>query len=320
MTSPWTGRSDQEKKPELTRRWHQNIQNYQEKNRGPGVALLGLACDEGVKRNHGRVGAADGPWYIRKAMANLPWHRQDPAYDAGDIQCHNGNLEAAHQAFSEQVTALLDKQLIPVGLGGGNDISWGSYLGLINYLLERSPADKKPKVGIINFDAHFDLRLPENGPSSGTPFWQMAQFNAEKGIPFHYLCLGISASSNTRALFHRARELSVTYRMDTQFNLLNLESLKTDIRRFIIDKDHIYLTIDLDVFPASLAPGVSAPAVRGTPLEVVEPLLNIIIESGKVRLFDLAELNPKYDIDHRTARLAARLIHLLTTQDTTDVY
>ena len=186
-------------------------------------------------------------------------------------KCHNGELEAAHQAFSEQVTALLNRQLMPVGLGGGNDISWGSYLGLINYLLPKSPTDKKLRLGIINFDAHFDLRVPENGPSSGTPFWQMAQFSKKKGIPFHYLCLGVSASSNTKALFHRARELSVTYRMDNQFTLLNLESLKADVQHFISDKDHIYLTIDLDVFPASLAPGVSAPAVRGAPLEVVEP-------------------------------------------------
>ena len=318
MTDPWTGRSDQEEKPALARRWHQNIQSYHEKIIGPGIALLGLACDEGVKRNHGRVGASNGPWHIRKAMANLPWHRLDPAYDAGDIKCPNGNLEDTHQNYSEKITALLDRQLIPVGLGGGNDISWGSYMGLINHLSKQPPAKTPLQVGIINFDAHFDLRLPEQGPSSGTPFWQMAQFSEKSGIPFHYLCLGISASSNTRALFHRAQNLGVTYRMDNLFNLLNLESLKADVQHFISSKDHIYLTIDLDVFPASLAPGVSAPSVRGIPLEIVEPLLNTILESGKIRLFDLAELNPEYDIDHQTARLAARLIHLLTAQDSTD--
>ena len=71
----------------------------------------------------------------------------------------------------------------------------------------------------------------------------------------------------------------------------------------------------LYAFPASLAPGVSAPAARGIPLEVVEPLLDIIKHSGKLKLFDIAETCPKHDIDSHTARLAARLIHQLAGQN-----
>ena len=65
------------------------------------------------------------------------------------------------------------------------------------------------------------------------------------------------------------------------------------------------------LFRLAWFPGVSAPAARGIPQEVVEPLLAEIKTSGKLRLFDLAELNPKYDIDQRSAKVAARLVHLL---------
>lgn len=71
--------------------------------------------------------------------------------------------------------------------------------------------------------------------------------------------------------------------------LLNLPSLQQDLQQFIDRVDHIYLTIDIDAFPAALAPGVSAPAARGIPPEVVEPLLDIIKHCSKLKLFDIAE-------------------------------
>ena len=81
-----------------------------------------------------------------------------------------------------------------------------------------------------------------------------------------------------------------------------MENLKKDLIAYINSVDHIYLTIDMDAFPAAVVPGVSAPAARGISMEVVEPLLKIIKNSGKMRLFDLAEFNPNYDIDSRSAR------------------
>ena len=81
--SAWTGRTDPEAD---SARWHQRIRALSEASE-PGLALLGFACDEGVRRNHGRVGAAGAPQSVRKALANLAWHRQAPAYDAGDVTC-----------------------------------------------------------------------------------------------------------------------------------------------------------------------------------------------------------------------------------------
>ena len=54
-------------------------------------------------------------------------------------------------------------------------------------------------------------------------------------------------------------------------------------------------------------PGVSAPAAHGVALETVEAVLDAVAASGKLRLADIAELNPALDIDQRSARVAARL-------------
>lgn len=335
-TNIWSGRTDHEHNPTAALRWHQKVQTYPKGDSG-GMALVGFACDEGVRRNKGRPGAAKAPDSIRRALANLPWNRIDPIVDTGDITCDQtrGGMETAQSEYAARLTELLDSGHLPMGLGGGHEIAWGSYQGLIRHLEKASDSQgsesKTVKVGIINVDAHFDLRLPDNAGentfsknnagvkkacegSSGTPFWQIADYARSHGHHFSYCCLGVSESSNTRALFDRADKLGVLYHTDREMTLSNLVQLQNDLSQFMAEVDHLYLTIDMDAFPASIAPGVSAPAPRGVPLEVVEPLLDTIKNSGKLRLIDIAEYNPDYDQDGQTARLAARIIHRLAAQ------
>lgn len=311
----WTGRIDPE--PDSPR-WHQRIQPLAADG-PPGVALVGFASDEGVRRNHGRVGAASAPRALRKALANLAWHRQGAAYDAGDVVCVEGDLEAAQVRLGQRVCGLLDAGHLPVVLGGGHEVAYGSWLGIAEHMAARTDAPRMdgprmdaPRIGIINFDAHFDLRDPAHVQSSGTPFAQIAEQCATRGWPFRYACLGVSRASNTRALFQRAAELDVLVREDHEIRESSLVDIGHELSAFMAGCDAIYLTIDIDVLPACEAPGVSAPAARGVPLTLLEPLLERVRDSGKLRLADLAELNPEHDIDSRTARVAARLIHLLT--------
>ncbi|QKE62034.1 formimidoylglutamase [Aquipseudomonas campi] len=309
----WQGRIDPEAD---SPRWHQRIQPLSADSQ-PGVALLGFASDEGVRRNHGRVGAVNGPLAIRKALANLAWHRQGAAYDAGDVLCADGDLESAQARLGHNVCALLDAGHLPIVLGGGHEVAFGSWQGIAEHLAGCSsqiaaPRMDAPRIGIINFDAHFDLRDPAHARSSGTPFAQIAEQCAARGWPFAYACLGVSRASNTRALFQRAAELDVLVREDREIREASLDVIAQQLQAFIAGCDAIYLTIDIDVLPACEAPGVSAPAARGVPLALLEPLLESVRDSGKLRLADLAELNPEHDIDSRTAKVAARLIHLLT--------
>lgn len=306
--SVWTGRVDPE--PDSLR-WHQCIQPLSDADTS-GTALLGFASDAGVKRNQGRLGAAGGPLAIRHALANLAWHCQGMAFDAGDVTCEGDALEAAQGQLAKQVATLLDAGHFPIVLGGGHEVAFGSWQGLARHLGEQNSPNKAPRIGIINLDAHFDLRDPSQACSSGTPFAQIADQCQQRNWPFRYACLGVSRASNTRALFHRAEELDVLIREDREFSATTLTAIIRDVERFIVRCDHLYLTIDLDVLPAAEAPGVSAPAARGVSLALLEPLIETIRDSGKLRLADLAELNSQYDIDNRTARVAARLVHLLT--------
>ncbi|MGV8939950.1 MAG: formimidoylglutamase [Lysobacter sp.] len=295
----WHGRIDDPADPE-TFRWHQVVRPI-ERDAVPGIALLGFASDEGVRRNNGRPGAAHGPAAIRNALANLPVAHSRPLYDAGDVACTDGDLEGAQQRYADCVTGLLADGHFPMGMGGGHEIAFGSYLGLAN-----SP--DTGRIAIVNLDAHFDLR---DNPlaTSGTPFRQAFRHAEANGIALDYVCLGISAASNTRRLFHTAQETGTRYLLDQDITPANSDSQVERLVQWLQPADSIYLTICLDVLPHAVAPGVSAPNARGVALEVLEPFIAATLSTGRVKVCDVAELCPPLDRDNATARVAARLLH-----------
>ncbi|MCL6267127.1 formimidoylglutamase [Flagellimonas myxillae] len=272
------------------------------------IALLGYACDEGVKRNQGRVGAVKGPDVIKNSLAKMPNHLPSTVqlYDAGNITCSDGDMEASQQALSLGVTSLLDKKQFPIVLGGGHDVAYGHYHGIKTHLGSKKEGQT---IGIINFDAHFDLRQNTQNNNSGTPFYQIAMECKKENIKFNYLCLGIRKDANDRNLFQTAKELDVNFILSDTFQIQFLDEINTWINAFIKTVDNAYVTIDLDGFSSAYAPGVSAPSPMGFTPQIVLECLKTIIASGKLISVDLAEMNPKYDVDGQTAKLAASLVH-----------
>ncbi len=306
--SLWSGRDDGHGRE----RWHQHISPLQELAPA-GIVLLGVASDEGVRRNHGRIGAANGPDAVRLALANLAYRQNTPLYDAGTICCEQGNLESVQHEQADKICQLLEQSHFPLIIGGGHEIAYGSFVGLEQYL---SQDQKSDPIGIINLDAHFDLRHADQA-TSGTPFLQIANHCQQKEVPFHYLCLGTSDTANTETLFTTAKQLKVQYLRDEELNYWQFAQIEQQLKNFIQPCQAIYLSIDLDVLPAATAPGVSAPAARGVSLDILEWLLTTIkqVSGERFKLADIAEYNPEYDIDGRTVRVAARLCHLITRKE-----
>ena len=297
----WQGRLDGEEP--LFHRLFQRVQEAENHDLiiTNDFVLHGFAVDEGVKRNKGRVGAKDAPDIIRKNMANFPVILPDfSMLDFGNVTCEDGELEKAQNALAENVAQVLAKGAKSLVLGGGHEVTFAHYSGIRNAFPDK-------KVGIINIDAHFDNRKPEEGigASSGTGFWQIAQEENN-----HTLHIGIQRNSNTLKLFDTAHQLGMKYILADELFFENLPSVYERITELIDSVDVLYLTICMDVFNASIAPGVSAAAYNGLFTDAAfMHFYKHILKSEKLIALDVAEVNPQYDIQDRTARLAASLVN-----------
>ena len=80
----------------------------------------------------------------------MAWHHKAHVHDSGTVTAAQ-NLVDAQQEFADQVTARVNRNEFVIGLGGGHEIGWASYLGLYQARINKC-------IGIINIDAHFDLR------------------------------------------------------------------------------------------------------------------------------------------------------------------
>lgn len=315
----WTGRVDDPFDPDAFR-IHQVIKSLDlnkintftpAKNR-LNIALIGFRCDEGIKRNLGRPGASMGPEYIRKEFANMPVRFKDKAiiFDTGDILCKDGNLEEAQEELKRAVKIVLNKKMVPIVLGGGHELAYGHFRGIAEHLLQQGDFS----LGIINFDAHFDLRPFKGKGNSGTMFSQIADYCSKKGLKFSYMCLGIQTYANTISLFKRAKKLGVKYILGKEFIEVNFDNISEQIKTFIENHKYIYLTICTDVFNAAFAPGVSATQPFGMDPETVLKYIKEVLHTRKVIAIDIAEVSPRFDQDNRTAKLVAVILYAIINE------
>lgn len=304
----WQGRVDS-KTDYKSFRWHQIIQKIDlsediKKATSLSFVLIGYKIDEGIRLNSGRIGAAKGPDIIREFLSNKPcsFSQNINIYDAGDIHLEN-TVEQAQDLLSKLVKKCLDNGYFPIVIGGGHDVALGTMKGVI---------DKydvtKEKLGIINFDSHFDLRLNQQS-TSGTMFRQAHDIVANKNATFNHLTIGIQKSGNTISLFEYAKSIKSKYILAGDIIHENMAINHYKLDEFVNPLDNLYISVCTDVFATPFAPGVSSPQPMGIIPDLFLDLLKQILDTHKVRAFDIAEISPPLDNGNATASLGALIIY-----------
>jgi formiminoglutamase len=258
------------------------------------VALVGFPTDEGVRRNGGRAGAALGPRALREALYRLTPGDDDLAVlldraaDLGDVPV-TGDVEADQERLGDVVGALLVRGVVPIVLGGGHETSYGHFLGYVRAGLG---------VSILNWDAHADVRPLRDGRAhSGSPFRQALEHAS--GRCRRYTVAGLHpwrvAAAHRRFVETHGGEA-------VPLDALTRERIAALVAGA---EGPAFATFDLDAVDASQAPGVSAPGTGG--LDAARWLLaaEACGRSPAFTSFDVVELNPRFDVDGRTAALAA---------------
>ncbi len=254
------------------------------------VVILGCPQDEGVRRNQGRVGASAAPDAIRTYFYRLIVPTNFPrVLDVGNTRIQS-SLEATHDLHRQMVRQLIHDGKKVIVLGGGNDISYPDCAAL---------ATEIPDVLAFNVDAHFDVRA-DSPRNSGTPYRQLLE---EKHLsPSQFYQIGSQRFGNSTVYQGYLKNLGVQvhWRDTIQDVRAVVEPILTMTRA-----EAIFWGLDMDSVRASDAPGVSAPNPSGFSAEDFCEIARLAGADSRSRIFEISEVNPSYDIDGRTCRLAA---------------
>lgn len=275
----------------------------------PGsIALLGVPQDIGVVRNGGRAGAAHAPDAIRRSLYKLtPFDgnlSMDSIYlvDVGNLKTDGLMLEEIQERQRASVAELVASDILPICLGGGHDIAYPDVSGFgVHY----------SEFGIINIDAHADVRpLIAGGQShSGSPFRQVLEdplLHVPKGA-FVEFGLQSFAVARDHAQYVVAQGMNIHWYHDIRRQGFEI-CLGLAYEEASKGNRPIVVSFDMDAIRAADAPGVSAPSPNGFYAEEVCYAARFFGSRPLVKMIDIAELNPKFDIDGHTAKLAALII------------
>ncbi|MCM0604886.1 MAG: formimidoylglutamase [Xanthomonadaceae bacterium] len=262
--------------------------------------LIRVQDDEGVLNVGGRVGAARGPVVMSKYLDALKGFEENNSkiIETVDVYPDSGGISKTHQNICEDILRLEKKGLISIVIGGGHDHVFPQI---------QAYAKSGKNLGCINIDAHFDLRAPNPKVNSGSPFY----LAIEGGFldPKNLIEFGIQKQSNNKEVTAYALKKKVKTRWFNELRNGNaVVEFKKELSQLLKSVDHFILSVDLDAFSESFAPGVSAPQTEGfTSSEGIE-MIEIAAESKKCISMGIFELNPLFDQESKTARLAATLI------------
>lgn len=259
---------------------------------GADIVILGCPQDEGVKRNGGRVGARHAPTAIREQLYKLGVAGLESLnlFDLGDTLIE-GSLEEIHEQHQAIVRQVIRDGKRLIVLGGGNDISYPDASGL---------ALEQPGLAAFNIDAHFDVRA-DSPRNSGTPYRQLLEEGHIK--PEHFFEVGYQLYANSSVYLEYLSNLGVRCVSRQEVENQGVEGLFKSLLE--TGDSALFWGLDIDVVCAADAPGVSALNANGLAARDLIELAEIAGGDKRSRLFEISEVNPEFDIDNRTSRLAA---------------
>jgi len=264
----------------------------------PRTVLAGFPSDEGVRRNHGRPGAALAPQAIREALYRLSPDANNAllrlielTQDLGDMPV-SGDLESDQITLAESIAPWLSAGVVPIILGGGHETAYGHFLAHVN---------ARQNVTILNWDAHPDVRPLKDGKGhSGSPFRQSILH--QSGRCRQYIVAGLLEARLVPEHLEFISQSSGAYYRRSDLSLSAIEGIYSGL------SGPIMVSFDMDAVDQAFAPGVSAPAAGGMNRDLWLHACRMAGRNPETVSMDLVEVNPQFDTDRRTVLLAAESV------------
>jgi formiminoglutamase len=259
------------------------------------VVILGVPLS---RSSISASGASEFPEAFRRSWRSFTTYNLDDdvdlaemtVLDAGDVPMHVTDISTCHDNII-QASALLHSRFLDskvCAIGGDHSITAMMVKGM-------HKAKPSEKIGILQFDTHFDLRdMSDNGPSNGTPMRNLIESGMVDGSNMYNI--GLHGFFNTKDLKQYADEKGVNYFTLREARKKGIaETVQQCLEELSSKVDAIYLTVDMDVLDIAYAPGVPASTPGGM---TTEELLEGVLAAGrhpKVKAMDIVCLDPLKD-------------------------
>jgi agmatinase len=268
------------------------------------VAILGAPFDFGTQW---RPGARFGPRAVREASMLFSFghagaydHEDDVTYlegvrmvDIGDADIVHTDTMRSHANIEAGVRAILKAGALPVVIGGDHSVN----IPCIHAFDGQGP------IHIVQIDAHLDFVDERHGVryGHGNPMRRAAEQDHVTGMSQ----FGIrNVSSTAKEGYEAARSMGSDILSVRQIRALGVEKTLERVPKGV----NYYVTIDIDGFDPSIAPGTGTPSHGGFVYYEVLELLAGLAQRGTVVGIDLVEVAPDYDQTGTTAILAAQVL------------
>jgi agmatinase len=269
------------------------------------VAVLGAPFDFGTQF---RAGARFGPRAVREASTLFSFghagaydHEDDATYlpqsvrivDIGDADIIHTDTAQSHANIRKGVEAILKAGALPVVIGGDHSVN----IPCIEAFEGQGP------IHVLQIDAHLDFVDQRHGVrvGHGSPMRRAAEKPWVSGLTQ----VGIrNVSSTARDGYEAARSMGSDILSVRQFRALGPEGVAARIPAGA----KVYVTLDIDGFCPSIAPGTGTPSHGGFLYYEVLELLQQVAQRHEVVGMDLVEVAPDYDPSQSTQILAAQIL------------
>ncbi|REJ08850.1 formimidoylglutamase [Halobacillus trueperi] len=280
--------------------------SYYELGKMGDIGLIGLPLS---KTSISLSGASEAPATIRRALGSYSTYsgEKDKSYedvqvlDFGDVPVHPTDNEETRKRLKMSVKEMIDTEACSkyVMLGGDHGVSFPSISAF---------QEKYGRVGVIQWDAHHDLRnVEDGGRTNGTPFRSLIEEGVIHGEDL--VQIGIRDFSNAKAYADYARKHNIhTYTM-ADVEEKGIHILTDQVIQLLENKcDCIYFSVDMDAVDQAYAPG--CPAIGPGGLTARELLRSVSLAAAHplVKGMDIVEVDPTKDFRDMTSRLAAHVM------------
>ena len=269
------------------------------------ACILGAPFDAGTQF---RAGARFGPRAVREASTLFSFgdagaydHEDDATYlgpevriaDLGDADIVHTDTIRSHANIETGVRAILAANALPVVIGGDHSVNIPALRSF----------DGRGDIHVLQIDAHLDFVAERHGVrfGHGNPMRRAAELPFVTGLTQ----VGIrNVSSTAKEGYDDARRMGSDILSVRQARALGTEGLMGRIP----SGARIDITLDIDAFCPSIAPGTGTPSHGGFLYYEVLELLQAVARRHDVVGIDLVEVAPDYDSTGSTAILAAQVL------------